>query len=111
MKFSLSITAVLVAAIATFSAVSVRPARAAEPCTGPFRQCAIEVQATCSRDADGKQRMTYWDQSGYTIRFEQCVGRIFEASGRPNPYKTGVVSYRGMTVPYTEVLYPLERFR
>src|SRR5690349_1349419 len=103
MKLSLSITAVLIATSAAFSAAAIRPAAAAEPCMGPFRQCAIEVQAYCSRDADGKQRMTYWDHPGYTRSFELCVGRIFEASGRPNPYKTGVVSYRGMTVPYTEV--------
>ena len=109
MKLSLSTAAALLAASVSFSPSGVRTASAMENCTGPFRQCAIEVQAYCSRDANGQQRMTYWDHSGYTMRFEQCVGRIFEASGRPNPYKTGVVSYRGMTVPYSEVLYPNER--
>lgn len=109
MKHSLSITAVFIATSAAFSASDVRPALATQPCTGPFRQCAIEVQAYCSRDPNGQQRMTYWDHPGYTMRFEQCVGRIFEAAGRPNPYKTGIVSSGGLTVPYSEVLYPMNR--
>jgi hypothetical protein len=76
MKLSLSIAALFVAASTAFPAF-IRTASAIEACTGPFRPCAIEVQATCSRDANGQQRMTYWDHSGYTMRFEQCVGRIF----------------------------------
>jgi hypothetical protein len=60
----------------------------AQPCGGPFRQCADAVGATCSRDADGKQRMTYWDTPGNVMSFEQCVGRIFEANGQANPYTT-----------------------
>lgn len=94
----------LVAVSAVFAGGT--PAAAAEPCVGPFRQCAIEVAAYCSRDADGRQRVTYWDHPGYTIRFERCVGGIFEASGRPNPYKTGVSSYGNLSVPLTELLYP-----
>lgn len=108
MKLSISILSILVLTSTGFSGSTV-VASATEACTGPFRQCAYEVQATCSRDANGQQRMTYWDHPGYTMRFEQCVGRVFEASGRPNPYATGVASYRGMTVPYTELLYPMER--
>jgi hypothetical protein len=79
---------------------------AAEPCTGPFVSCAVAVQATCSRDPDGRQRMAYWDQGGNTIQFERCVGRIFEAAGQPNPYKTGITSSGNLTVPRTELLYP-----
>jgi len=107
MKSSLPIAAALIATTTVFTAADIRPA-AAEPCTGPFRQCAIEVQATCSRDPGGGQRMTYWDNAGYTIRFEQCVGRIFEAAGKPNPYKTGITSSGNLTVPYTELLYPMQ---
>jgi hypothetical protein len=111
MKPLLSIAALLAAA-AAFSAGGTGSAAAAE-CTGPFRQCAIEVGAQCSRDPDGKQRMTYWDHPGYTARFENCVGRIFEANGQPNPYKTGTTGSAGrhggpaLQVPYTELLYPL----
>jgi len=105
MKISLSIAAALLAAIPAFSAGAPRVAAAAE-CGGPFRQCAIAVGATCSRDANGQQRMTYWDTPGNTIRFENCVGSIFEASGRPNPYKTGGSGSGGLTIPYTELLYP-----
>ena len=64
---------------------------AAEECTGPFRQCAIHVVAECTRDPDGVQRMTYVDISARTVHFERCVGRIYEARGLPNPYKTGVI--------------------
>ena len=109
MKFSLSITAALLAATATLSAAGMRMA-AAQQCTGPFVPCAIEVQAKCSRDADGNQRMTYWDQGGSTMRFEQCVARIFQANGQPNPYTPAGMAAAGkggLTVPYTELLYPL----
>jgi len=80
-------------------------------CTGPFAHCAIQVQATCSRDPNGQQRMTYWDWPGNTITFERCVGAVFESTGRPNPYKTGISSSRGLSVPYTELLYPMFRDR
>ena len=86
--------------------LSVTPATAVE-CTGPFRQCAISVQALCSRDANGTQRMTYWDSGGRVIQFERCVGRIFETAGHANPYKTGITTAGNLTVPYTELLYPL----
>ena len=106
MKSALPIATALLAANVVFLVADIRPATA-EPCAGPFRQCAYEVQATCSRDADGRQRMTYWDQGGYTITFERCVGRIFEAAGRPNPYKTGIATSGNLTVPWSEVLYPM----
>ena len=80
---------------------------AAQGCTGPFRQCALSVNAKCSIDPGGRQRMTYWDSGGNVIAFEQCVGRIFEANGKPNPYKTGITTSGNLTVPYTELLYPL----
>jgi hypothetical protein len=60
--------------------------------------------------------MTYWDHPGNVSSFETCVGRIFEAAGQPNPYKSpGALVQRGgrqvarsnLTVPYTELLYPL----
>ncbi len=105
MKISLPI-AVIVTVATTFSAGGLTPA-AAEECTGPFRQCAILVSAVCSRDPGGQQRMTYLDNPGRTIAFEQCVGRIFEAAGHPNPYKTGITTSGNLTVPYTELQYPL----
>ena len=106
MKLSLSITAAILTTCATFSAVEIRTA-SAEPCTGPFRHCAVEVQATCSHDANGRQRWTYWDRAGYTQRFERCVGAVFRAQGKPDPYTTGVATYGNLTVPYTELHYPL----
>ena len=108
MKFPLSVTAVLLATISAFS-----PQMAsAEPCAGPFRECAIQVSATCSRDADGRQRMTYWDYPGKTTQFERCVAGIFAAAGQPNPYTAaGAASARargGLSVPYSELLYPMQ---
>jgi hypothetical protein len=106
MKLSLPIAATLVAAVTTLSGAGITKATAAE-CTGQFRQCAFAVNAVCSTDPGGRQRMTYWDSPGRTISFEQCVGRIFEAAGHPNPYKTGITTSGNMTVPYTELQYPL----
>ena len=106
MKFLPPIAATLLATISAFSAGGMRTA-AAEECVGPFRQCAVGVGAVCSRDPDGKQRMTYWDYPGNVMMFERCVGRIFEANGQPNPYTTsGASRGGGLTVPYTELLYP-----
>lgn len=106
---SLSIAVAAAAAAATFSISPARIAKGAE-CTGPFRQCAVSVGATCSRDPDGKQRMTYWDYPGKVMTFERCVGAVFEANGQPDPYKipggASRVSRAGLAIPYTELLYP-----
>jgi hypothetical protein len=108
MKLSLSAATALLGVISVFPI----PVASAEPCTGPFRECAIQVNAKCSRDADGKQRMTYWDYPGKTTQFERCVAGIFAAAGQPNPYTPGgAASARGrggLTVPYSELLYPME---
>jgi hypothetical protein len=108
MKISLSIAATLLATISAFSAGATRTAAA--ECTGPFRQCATAVSAVCSRDANGQQRMSYWDHPGNTLEFERCVGAIFEAAGQANPYKTGTTGGRGrsagLSLPQTELLYP-----
>jgi hypothetical protein len=99
--------AALLAAVCISSPATAAPIA----CTGPFAHCAVEVQAMCTRDAKGQQRMTYWDYPGNTIAFERCVGTVFESTGRPNPYKTGISSSRGLSVPYTELLYPMFRDR
>jgi hypothetical protein len=108
MKTLLSFTTALIAAAAAPTAAG---AQSLAQCTGPFRQCAIDVQAECERDASGRERWRYWDYPGYTISFERCVGGIFESRGLPNPYKTGIASSGGLTVPYTELLYPPIRER
>jgi hypothetical protein len=46
----------------------------------------IEVGGFCEI-ADGKQRMIYYDRTGSVMRFEECIGRVFEAHGKRNPYK------------------------
>lgn len=111
MKLSLPIAAAL-AAIAT-SVSDVRPLNAAQPCGGPFRQCAWAVGAWCERDPDGQQRIHYWDASSRVMVFERCVGGLFEANGQPDPFKTGEVttgsrrkSGRALSIPRSEVHYP-----
>ena len=112
MKFSPSITAALLGATATFSVAGMRMA-VAESCTGPVVSCAVAVQAKCSRP-DDNQRMTFPDEHANWMRFERCVGCIFEAAGEPNPYKTAAGSPNAgrqagsgtLTVPYTEMIYP-----
>jgi hypothetical protein len=106
---------VAVVAVGTFSAAAIRPAAAAE-CTGPFRECAIGAKARCTRDRDGQQLMTYWDNPGNVYLFERCVGRIFEAAGQPDPYKTPAASATGrtrrgghLTIPRSNLLYPTGR--
>lgn len=113
---SLALSLALLATLSAFSAGGMRTA-AAEECTGPFRECAIGVGAVCSRDRAGKLRMTYWDHPGKVMSFEQCVGRIFEAAGQQNPYKTPAraASEPGrrqagtarLTVPDSELLDPI----
>jgi len=112
MKLAQSISTLYLFVPSVLSTILI-PTSASAQCTGAFRQCAIEVQAECSRDANGQQRITYWDRPGYTAQFEQCVGRVFESNGQPNPYKSGIYARalpRGggavLQVPYTEVLYP-----
>jgi hypothetical protein len=98
MRLVLGIAAILIAALTSASA---------EPCEGPFAHCARAVVATCSRDADGVQRMTYWDFSGKTTQFEQCVGRVYESKGLPNPYKTGdATGTDDLPFPRSEILFP-----
>jgi hypothetical protein len=104
MKYSPSIITALLAATATFSTIGMRTA-AAQSCTGPFASCATAIQATCSLDSSGRQRMSYYDPDGSnTIVLQRCVGGIFQAAGHPNPYTTGVATYGNLTVPDTVLL-------
>lgn len=106
MKFSTLIAASILFTTNAAAIVGLALPAAAEECTGPFRECAIGVGAQCSRDAAGRQRMAYYDGGGRVIAFERCVGRIFEAAGHPNPYKTGVATYGNLSIPLTDVEVP-----
>ena len=108
-------------AIAAFPAGEMRMA-AAEECTGPFRQCAISVSAKCERTPEGKQLIVYYDYPGKVMSFERCVGKVFEAAGKPNPYTTTparVASERSrrqagsadLPLPDSLLLYPTIRER
>ena len=74
-------------AVGIFLAGGTRVAAAVE-CTGPFKQCAIEVGAFCEIE-NGKLMIWYKEREGAAMRFEQCVGKVYEANGRPNPYLSG----------------------
>jgi hypothetical protein len=80
--------ALLAAALAALAAGGMRTA-AASDCTGPLRQCLIEIGAICERTATG-QRIQFYDTPARVARYEECVGKLYEANGRPNPYKTGL---------------------
>jgi hypothetical protein len=104
--------ALLIAVIVTVVVAPQALADSLQQCTGPFRPCAIEVQATCSRDPNGQLRFVFDDAWGKWPRWERCVGRIFEAHGQKDPFKStsgnpaGQQASGPLTVPYTEMLYP-----
>ena len=103
--------ALLIAVIATLALPAHALAGSLQECTGPFRACAIEVQAFCSRDPNGQLRFVFDDAWGKWPRWERCVGRIFETHGQKDPFKSnsgtpaGRQVSRPLTVPYTEMLY------
>src|SRR5262245_19219049 len=103
MKYSPSIITAVLAATATFTTIGIHTA-AAQSCTGPFESCATAIQATCSVDSSGRQRMSYDPGGTNTIALQRCVGRIFQDAGHPNPYTTGVATYGNLTVPDTVLL-------
>ena len=92
-------------ALAAFSAGGGQFA-SAQQCTGPFAPCATEVNGQCPLDSTGEPRITFVDRSGNSMRFEQCVGRIFAAAGQPDPYKTGKMPSGDLQLPAFEALQP-----
>jgi len=62
-------------------------AQAVEPCKGPFAKCVTEIGGWCESNGKGGQRIIYYEKSSAASRFEQCIGRVYEENGRPNPYK------------------------
>jgi|tagenome__1003787_1003787.scaffolds.fasta_scaffold20931632_1 hypothetical protein len=72
-------------AVAAFSMAATRRAAAVD-CSGPLKQCAIEVGAFCEME-NGKMMIWYKEREGAAMRFEECVGKVYEAHGRPNPYR------------------------
>jgi hypothetical protein len=82
-------------------------AAAQQQCTGPFAQCARDVNAVCSLDPDGVQRMTYFDDGSSTMFFQRCVGGIYESRGLPNPYNRGSpAGTPDLPFPRTTLNYP-----
>jgi hypothetical protein len=78
--------AAIVFAITTLSITSIN-AQPVEPCRGPFAKCVTQVGGWCEPNGKGGQHITFWSKSGYSAMFEECVGKVHEANGRPNPYK------------------------
>jgi hypothetical protein len=72
-------------AVAVFSTAGTRSAAAVD-CSGPLKQCAAEVGAFCEIE-NGKLMIWYKEREGAVMRFEECVGKVYEANGRPNPYR------------------------
>ena len=67
-------------------------------CTGPLKQCAIEVGAFCEIE-NGKMMLWYKEREGAVMRFEQCVGKVYEAHGRPNPYRPAPAQRKRPALP------------
>jgi hypothetical protein len=84
-RAAISAAGFMLVAVAAFSAGGTRSAAAVE-CSGPLKQCAVEVGAFCEIE-NGKLMMWYKEREGAVMRFEECVGRVYEAHGRPNPYR------------------------
>jgi hypothetical protein len=105
MRLLFVIPSALLAAAAAFASAGINTA-AAQACEGPFRHCAFEVNAKCSRDRDGEQRMTFKDVLGKTAQFERCVGQVYEQRGLPNPYKTGDTTSEQLPFPRSEIIDP-----
>jgi hypothetical protein len=82
---AMSAAGLLLVAVAGFSAGGTRSAAAVD-CAGPLKQCAIEVGAFCEME-DGRMKIWYKEREGAVMRFEECVGKVYEAHGRPNPYR------------------------
>jgi hypothetical protein len=80
----------MLVAVAGFLTGGTRMAAAVE-CSGPLKQCAIEVGAFCEIE-NGKTMMWYKEREGAVMRFEECVGKVYEANGRPNPYRPAPAS-------------------
>jgi len=85
LQAAINAAVVIAGVVAALSMGGVRIAAAVE-CSGPFRQFAIEVGAFCEFE-NGKMMMWYKDREGASMRFEECVGKVFEANGKPNPYR------------------------
>lgn len=81
-------TTVSVAFVATLAVLLPNPTRAQRvPCSGPLAHCFTAVGAFCEREPDGRIRTWYADRSNYGQILEECIGKVFEAHGRPNPYR------------------------
>jgi hypothetical protein len=78
----------MIASVAAFTAGSPIAAAATVECSGPLKQCAIEVGGFCEIE-NGKMMIWYKEREGAAMRFEQCVGKVHESHGRSNPYRSG----------------------
>jgi hypothetical protein len=79
-----------IAAFAAVTSMTISGAATAQPfeqCKGPFAKCVTEIGGWCESNGKGGQRIVYYDKSSAASRFEQCIGRVFEEHGKPNPYK------------------------
>jgi len=96
-EFGTAVSAAIFAIVAAASFAGVSIAAPVE-CTGPLKQCAIEVGAFCEIE-NGKMMLWYKEREGAVMRFEQCVGKVYEAHGRPNPYRPAPAQRKRPALP------------
>lgn len=54
-------------------------------CPKPIAHCVHEVSGWCEKD-NGKITIVFYDKSFSSERYQQCLGKVLEKHGRPNPY-------------------------
>ena len=77
---------ILVLAVLAVSGSAAHAQAKTVKCSGPFTQSAAEIGAFCEIE-NGKMKIWYKDRPGTSSQFEACIGKVFEANGRPNPYR------------------------
>ena len=74
-----------VSAFALAAGVNQAKAQAVVPCPAAIVHCVHSVSGWCEKD-NGKISVIYYDKAMTAEIFHQCVGKVLEKAGRPNPY-------------------------
>ena len=65
---------------------------------GPVKAMRDRERAFCEIE-NGKMMLWYKEREGAVMRFEQCVGKVYEAHGRPNPYRPAPAQRKRPALP------------
>lgn len=84
-KYNWIMKAGVLSAFALATAGTQGNAQPVVPCPAPIAHCVHEVSGWCEKD-NGKIIIVYYDKSFSAERYQQCLGKVLEKHGRPNPY-------------------------